>query len=91
MLPAMSAFREKRRCNRISMNIRFWHNPDIPLFRTYINPSDTVTVRYSDGEKRYFRTKFKAQNGKTENEIALENRVFRVYGCGSNIYELKLF
>lgn len=45
---------------------------------------------YTDGRKRYFRTKFKASKGKMEKEIALENKVFRIYGCGSNIYQLKI-
>jgi hypothetical protein len=45
---------------------------------------------YADSDNRYFRTHFRAQNGKTEQEIAIENKVWRVYGCGSNIYEMIL-
>lgn len=43
---------------------------------------------YTDGKVRYNRFKFRAQDGKTEKEIALINSVFRVYGCGSLIYTL---
>lgn len=41
--------------------------------------------------KRYFRFKFRAQPGKTEKQVAEENEVFPVYGCGSFIwtYDIK--
>lgn len=42
---------------------------------------------YTDCEKRYFRTQFRARFDKTERQIAKENKVYRIYGCGSNIYE----
>ncbi len=45
---------------------------------------------YSNSEKRFFRTHFRARFGKSEKQIVEENKVFRVYGCGSNIYELIL-
>lgn len=45
---------------------------------------------YTDGQIRYNRFKFRAQFGKSEKQIAEENGVSRVYGCGSNIYEYSL-
>lgn len=45
---------------------------------------------YSNGIIRENRFKYRAQNGKSEKEVALENKVFKIYGCGSNIY-LKRF
>lgn len=41
---------------------------------------------YSDGRVRFDRFKFRAANGKSEKEIALENNLFKIYGCGSNIF-----
>lgn len=45
---------------------------------------------YSDGHKRMFRFKFRAQNGLTEKEYAQSCNVFRVYGCGSMKFLLAL-
>lgn len=45
---------------------------------------------YSDGIERYNRFSFRAREGKSEKEVALENSVFKVYGCGSNKYQLLL-
>ncbi len=45
---------------------------------------------YTDGERRYFRTHFRAGNGLTEHQISTANGVYRVYGCGSNIYSISL-
>lgn len=44
---------------------------------------------YTDGKKRFNRFKFRAQNNKTEKEIAEGNGVYKVYGCGSKIYLIK--
>ena len=45
---------------------------------------------YTDGLKRFNRFKYRAQNGKTEREVAKINKVYKVYGCGNNIYYLSL-
>ena len=45
---------------------------------------------YSDGRLRFNRFKYRAQDGKPEKAVALEAGVFKVYGCGSNVYELSL-
>jgi len=37
-------------------------------------------------EKRYFRFKFRAQFGKSEKRVALENGMIAICGCGNNIY-----
>ncbi len=42
---------------------------------------------YTDGIQRFDRFKFRAQNDKSEEEIAKENKVARIYGCGNNLYE----
>lgn len=41
---------------------------------------------YSNGLIRETRFKYRANNGKTEKQVAEENNVFRIYGCGSSIY-----
>tara|TARA_R110000803_G_scaffold49679_5_gene103366 strand:- start:3621 stop:5033 length:1413 start_codon:yes stop_codon:yes gene_type:complete len=43
---------------------------------------------YTDGQVRYDRFRFKSSRGKTEKEIAKENKVFKINGCGSNIFTL---
>lgn len=45
---------------------------------------------YTDGVCRYDRFKYRAQNGKSEKEVALENKVYRIYGCGNDLYELEI-
>lgn len=47
---------------------------------------------YTNGVKRWFRFKFRAQNNpkKTEKQVAKENGVYPVYDCGHSVY-LKLF
>lgn len=52
--------------------------------------STKVDYWYTDGKQRYNRFKFRAQRGKPEKIVAQENGVYKIYGCGSNIYELKL-
>jgi group I intron endonuclease len=49
-----------------------------------------VNYWYTDGTKRYNRFKFRAQPGKTEKQIAEENGVHRVYGCGNSLYEFEI-
>jgi hypothetical protein len=49
-----------------------------------------INYWYTDGTVRYNRFKFRAQPGKTEREVAEENSVYRVYGCGNSLYELDL-
>lgn len=44
---------------------------------------------YTDGDKRFSRFKFRAQDGKTEKEIAMENKVSKIYGCGSRLYMME--
>lgn len=41
---------------------------------------------YSDGQSRFDRFKFRSANGKTEKDIVLENNLFKINGCGSNIF-----
>lgn len=45
---------------------------------------------YTDTRKRYNRFQYRAQPGKSEKQVAHEAGVQKVYGCGSNIYILKL-
>lgn len=44
---------------------------------------------YTDGNVRYNRFKFRAQPGKTEKDVAVENNVHPVWGCGNNVYLIK--
>jgi hypothetical protein len=43
---------------------------------------------YSDGRQRYDRFIVKAENGKSEREKAAEMNLYKVWGCGSNIWVL---
>lgn len=43
---------------------------------------------YTDFSKRLDRFKFRAQNGKSESCVAKENKVFKIWGAGSNIFVL---
>lgn len=45
---------------------------------------------YTDGTKRYNRFKFRAQDGKSEKQVAKENGVQKIYGCGNKLYRMKL-
>ena len=49
-----------------------------------------VDYWYTNGFQRFNRFKYKAKDGKTEKEIARENKVARIFGCGSNVYLLYL-
>lgn len=44
---------------------------------------------YTDLKHRYNRTKFRAQDGKTEKEVAMENGVLKIFGCGSKIFMME--
>lgn len=48
-----------------------------------------LDYEYTDGYRRYNRFKFRAQPNKPEKQVAKENRVYKIYGCGSNIYKLE--
>jgi hypothetical protein len=45
---------------------------------------------YTDNSCRYDRFKFRARHGKSENQVALEARVSRIWGCGSETFVLNL-
>jgi hypothetical protein len=45
---------------------------------------------YTDLIRRYNRFKFRAQDGKPEKQIAIENKVYRIYGCGNYLWEYSL-
>ena len=45
---------------------------------------------YTDNELRYDRFKFRAQDGKSEKQIAFSARVSKIYGCGSRIFFMRL-
>ena len=48
--------------------------------------SSPVDYWYSDGIDRHFRFKYRAQKPLTEKQVAEQNGVFPVFGCGSNTY-----
>jgi len=54
----------------------------------YKGDSD-ISYWYTDGKQRYNRFKFRAdsKNGKTEEDVAKENNVWKIYGCKNKIYE----
>jgi hypothetical protein len=52
--------------------------------------STPIDYWYTDGLVRHFRFKFRAQPGKPEKQVAAENGVFKIFGCGSNIYQYQL-
>ena len=45
---------------------------------------------YTDCKQRFNRFKFRAQNGLTEQEIAQQNKVSKIYGCGNHLYKLEI-
>jgi len=45
---------------------------------------------YTDSLRRFSRQKFRAKDGISEKEIAENAGVYKIYGCGSNIYQLEL-
>jgi hypothetical protein len=45
---------------------------------------------YTDGKSRFNRFQYRAQNGKTEKQVAEGAGVSKIYGCGSNTYEYLL-
>ena len=50
----------------------------------------SIDYWYTDGKVRHFRFKYRAQPGKPEKQVAEENGVWKVFGCGSNLYEYRL-
>jgi len=51
--------------------------------------SSDISYWYTDGQERFNRFKFKAQKNKPEKIVAEENGVFKVFGCGNNVYVKK--
>jgi group I intron endonuclease len=45
---------------------------------------------YSDGIKRVFRFQVRAENGKSEKEVAKEKGVWRIYGCGNKLFKKEI-
>jgi hypothetical protein len=45
---------------------------------------------YTDLTLRYDRSKFRARSGRTEDQIAKESDVWKIYGCGSWIFEINV-
>ncbi len=43
---------------------------------------------YTDSKKRFNRFQYRAQPGKSEKQVAEEAGVYKIYGCGSNIYTM---
>lgn len=48
--------------------------------------SSPVDYWYSEGIDRYFRFKYRAQKPLSEKQVAEQNGVYPVFGCGSNTY-----
>jgi hypothetical protein len=55
----------------------------------YLGETD-LDYFYTDGSIRYNRFRFRARDGKSEEQIAAENNVYKIYGAGSKIYLLNL-
>lgn len=56
----------------------------------FIKQSDTgVGYFYTDGERSYNRFRFRAKNGKSENEIARDAGVWKVYNLGNSLFVRK--
>jgi hypothetical protein len=49
-----------------------------------------VDYHYTNGYERFNRFRFRAQQGMSEKEFAEHSGVWKIYGCGSRLYELKL-
>lgn len=49
--------------------------------------STGIDYWYTDNTMRYDRFKFRAQNGLSEKEVAVNARVSRIWGCGSLVFE----
>lgn len=45
---------------------------------------------YTDGSKRLNRFKFRAQDGMSEAAVAASKGVYKIYGCGSGIFEMTI-
>jgi len=59
------------------------------IFTNYVGKTKSDYF-YTDGFTRYHRFKFRAQNGMSEKDVASANNVYKVYGYGSNIYNLEI-
>lgn len=46
-----------------------------------------INYWYTDGKIRHPRFKFRATKTKTEKQVAEENKVWKVFGCGNALYE----
>lgn len=49
-----------------------------------------INYWYTNGKTRYPRFKFRATKNKTEKQVAEENKVWKVFGCSNNLYEMIL-
>lgn len=49
-----------------------------------------INYWYTDYTQRYNRFKFRAQPNKSEKMVAEENGVYKIYGCSSKLFEMKL-
>jgi len=57
----------------------------------FINKGHTgLSYWYTDGKVLFNRFKFRATKSLTEKEIAKQNKVYKVYGCGNSLFELVL-
>jgi hypothetical protein len=54
---------------------------------TFIKNTD-LDYWYTDNHIRYDRFKFRAKDGLSEKQVADYNKVTRIYGCGSALYEM---
>lgn len=55
-----------------------------------LSGESSINYWYTDGHKRFDRFTFKAQTGKSENEVALEAGVRSIWGSGNKVYICKL-
>lgn len=46
----------------------------------------SIDYWYTNGKTRHNRFKFRAQKDKPEKQVAKENGVYKVFGCGNNVY-----
>lgn len=64
--------------------------------QTYINNgfeyngNTGLDFYYTNGIKRFNRFKFRANGTMSEREVAEQNNVYRIYGCGSNRFTMRL-
>lgn len=64
---------------------------DVYALNGFEDLGDTVLdYWYTNGVNRFNRFKYRAKDGRSEREIAEENYVYKIYGCGSRRYEKSL-